>query len=696
MKSVTCSLFMLLLTICLIMPGASSAQEGEATIFYGEDTAVGDIASYRGELYILRYEGLFIYNTTAAEEHMVTDRVSGCWESNAYMDMLLSDNSGLYGIRFDSMTLIRILGDSDSSAYETILEADIENTPVTAFLQEDILYLLETDGTRQILHRIPLSGEQETTVEVQNISALAAYRNGYAIAIENGRIDGRFVRNLSLLNLDNGKTEAVEQLDMTLNAITYDKEDDCVYMAGNSRLYAWQEDSGIALSAYTLGGDTVKVAAFGGKMVAVIVDNSVAIRQTGNVEEQSVLVLQQLYGRSGNYQDFLMAHPELSLQFKGDTLMTPEEQFSQDMINQSSDIDIYLLTDINLISKIYDKGYGVDLSGDETIGAVVNDMYTPFRDLFLPQNAIYAIPQSLFITMIGYDTEFFSEYKFEVPTSYDELLDLAELWLGDYAGDNQNAYFNPFKNGIELIKMLGRYADECTGSQQEIVYCQPDMANTLQKYMCISAIYEENLLPGEYGMHAFNVIDVPHTGQYAYMPLSINQNHQPVISGTDIELAYFVVNPFSENREYAIEFIKSAISSLSDRTKLLLLKSAAHPIERSDYASEKAGLQSELDVLHVALSISDAADVASCQAEIEKKEMELAGCENSRWDITQDEVNWYQLIVDRIVISKLNPLTVLQESQSSIFKQFQDGSIDANQFLKILDEKLRIIYLEAQ
>lgn len=70
--------------------------------------------------------------------------------------------------------------------------------------------------------------------------------------------------------------------------------------------------------------------------------------------------------------------------------------------------------------------------------------------------------------------------------------------------------------------------------------------------------------------------------------------------------------------------------------------------------------------------------------------------DSSTWDITQEEVDWYRSVVDSIVISRLNPLTVLQDNQASLFTQFQDGNLDAQRFLELLDERVRYVYLENQ
>ena len=192
------------------------------------------------------------------------------------------------------------------------------------------------------------------------------------------------------------------------------------------------------------------------------------------------------------------------------------------------------------------------------------------------------------------------------------------------------------------------------------------------------------------------MIDVPHVGVYGYMPLSVIRGRQPVISGTDIELTYFVINPYSSRADVAIEFVKNYVNNWSDRTKIVLLKSAAHPVERSSYDAEKAAIQDEIRLLQTQLLNDEAIEIPDVRQSLADMERVLIDCEESRWDITQEEIDWYQSVVDSIVISKLNPIALLKENQPNLFKRLQGSGMDVQRFLELLDEKVRSINLEVQ
>lgn len=245
-------------------------------------------------------------------------------------------------------------------------------------------------------------------------------------------------------------------------------------------------------------------------MLAVIVDGNIGIYNTEDAAKQTGLVLQQPYGRSADYSDYITEHPEISLRFSGDLSVTAEQEFVSEMTTKSSDIDIFLLSDLNILSTIHRKSYGVDLAADSQINALIDDMYAPFKQALKRDGKIYAIPQYLYVMMLGYKPEFFETFDLEVPTTYDGMLDLAKLWIDEYAGDSPEGYFNLFGNDFELTTILKRYADECLSNGQELVCNTAEMAAFVQKYLDVSKLYEAYDYPQGSSIFAFNIIDIPH------------------------------------------------------------------------------------------------------------------------------------------------------------------------------------------
>ncbi|MEG1358674.1 MAG: hypothetical protein RSE23_03310, partial [Clostridia bacterium] len=633
MKQIKYRFFAVVLISFLMIVGVAAAQT--ANFFCEADDAIGAMTAYQGKAYVLRYAGLFSYN--GERMTLVSQAVSCDWRTKeTYVDFLLADENNLYAYDAENRRLLLVLENGNPTKPREIVRVSGAGYPDTMFLQGSLLYLFENDGNQTLLTSVSLTDGTERQISTSSITNAASYRNGLALALERRRVDGRSMLYLSQLDLVTGKLRPITEVDSTISALAYDESNDCVYAAGLGKLYTWRQDTGITLGAYTLGGDTSAVVALADACAAVAVDNGIALRSIVSGTEQHALTLYQPYGRSEEYKAFLTANPGAALVFEGTEGISAEEKFTQAMAAQSAEIDIYLLTDPNLLSTINAKGYYVDLSANAAIANVTADMYQPFQNLFHQKNGIVAIPQSLFVTMLGCDATFFADFHLAIPTDVDALLTVTQLWLDEYACENDDALFDPFRNGVDLISLLARYADECIGNEQKITYATVEMEALVQKYVEVSRTNPSVQKVGSYERYAMNVIDVPHLGLYEYMPLSIISGNEPVISGTDVDLAYYVVNPFTAQPKAALAFLESVVTGWTPAAKLLLLSSAAHAVEREDYANESTALRAELEILHdAAESCADNPMRAEeLNQQIQSKLAAQEACEKNRWSVT--------------------------------------------------------------
>ncbi|MEG2718276.1 MAG: hypothetical protein RSA55_01945, partial [Clostridia bacterium] len=141
---------------------------------------------------------------------------------------------------------------------------------------------------------------------------------------------------------------------------------------------------------------------------------------------------------------------------------------------------------------------------------------------------------------------------------------------------------------------------------------------------------------------------------------------------------------------------ESVVTGWTPTTKLLLLSSAAHAVEREDYADESTALQAQLEILHnAAKSCADNPIRAEeLNQQIESKLAAQEACEKNRWSVTQAEAEWVQSASEHIVFAEINPISILAEKQPELFEQFKNGAMDTRRFLQALDEKVQSVYSE--
>ncbi|NLO85409.1 MAG: hypothetical protein GX096_08275 [Clostridiales bacterium] len=697
MKKLLSRVISLTLMLCLLLSSTALAQSKENIIFYEEASYPVSIASYHSELYILRYDGLFRYDAELKTETLITDELNGNWQSAVRTDSIMADETGLYGFISSPASLTRILDENGELDLKTMISITTQEYPNHAFLQDGKLYILERGETEHTLRGIPLQGGEMTSISIKDVEDVYACGDNQ-ILVETGlRHPDGYIRTLQLMDLTSGDMTEIPRPSSANGTQGYDRASGCVYHSAGGELYRLKIGQEPEICGHVMGGDKMGLSVFGDGLVAMIVDSSLVICDTKNPSEQTTLVLQHPYGRGADYEAFITENPNISLRFGGDLSVTPEEEFAVDMTTKSSDIDIYLLSDLNMVDTIYTKSYGEDLSGNSEISALVDDMYTPFSSLFKQDGKIFAFPQSLWLKMVGYAPKLFEANNLEPPTTYGELFDQAQLWLDEYAEDSSDYYYNLLGNDIDLMHILKRYADECIGNGKEVVFDTPELAALIQRYLEIAQDYSQYDRPqGDFGI-AYNIIYVPHRHQvYGYLPLAINPEHEYVISGADIELGYFVINPYSQHKEEAEKFLLSTAKGWTALTNLLLLQSKAQPILSTTYESEKAHLEAVVKELEAAVAASSEENAADLKNSLTGAQWQLEDIEDTRWEITEAEVSWYQEAVHHIVINKLSPLSILEQSQPELLAQLEGGSITPQRFLSQLDDKIRSIYLEAE
>ena len=628
-----------LLILCLTMAAAAA----EGTLFH--EGSAPSIAACDGELYILRHEGLFRYDPTTGDEVLVDGSVTTNHQMPNAFGTLLSDGKTLYGYRYRDETLTRLdtletvarIDDSSLSLVKRAVAGDYFVT-VSDHLSVHYLdvYSLE-DGS--LIATWPVEG---------HVLELTGYRQGHLLMVTLQSKNRTVTQSLVVFDPLSGESTVLGTVDGDVQELSYDAQSDSIYLCDNNCVYRWTEE-GPALSVYKLTGYTVKTAIFGDGLIATQVENDVDIRRLGSADEQTLLTIRKPAGHGTDYQAFLRAHPEVSLVFTGDASLSAEDQFARDMVNRDASTDIYVLSDLNLLTRINQKGFGVDLSGLSAVRDAADDMVPPFRRIFDRDGQIYALPEMIYLDVLGYQPEIFERFHLPVPTTYDELFDLLALWAEDGADAHPEIGMDVFWSGdLDLYTLLSHYASECAVQGKPVVFNTQALTRTVERYMELNAL-EALMMSNLCDEYTFNVIMLPYTQAGEWMPLSVSKDAPPVISPGEVTMYYLVVNPYTAHREEAMAFMESLTAGWSDLTRAVLLLSA--------------GPQTD---------------------------------EEGRSVLSQEQLDGYHAIMDNIVIADVDPLPILADEQPELFDLLEDGLMNVPTFLRTLDERTRLIRLEMQ
>lgn len=684
---------LMLLGALILACSIASAEASNQTIFFEEDDPTLSIVVYNKQLYLLTYNGVWLYDAANGTTSLLTDAVNGEYGSECCVDRLLGTQDGLYGIRYEDMTLWRILNGTELevSCEPLAEEVDEDFFVMDSVLTSDFACLLIQEGSGTVLRIIHRASRQQRTLDVKGAFALAAYgQDAVVYAAKSSNAEG-ISYTIGKVDLASGDIAVLAKLDdqVSITNLCCD-EAGTIYAIASGVVYRLEEaQAALTEVASIASGDVVDSAMLNTDTVAVIVDNSLSVRSIGSDVQAHPLTVYQPTGRSDDYKAFLSEHPEINLRFVGNENVFAEEQFVQDMATHSASTDVYVMTDLSLLSSVASKAMAADLSPSADIAALVQDMYPAFQQLFAPHGQIVALPITIYIAVSAYNEEFFTRFDFAVPTTAMELLNLAETWFTDYAADYPEVVFDPFTNGFTLMAILKQYEIECAIASKPLSFDDRDLAQLVEKYMSVYALYQASRTNGSAEMYAFNTLDLPHSARYAPLLLSVKKGFEPVISNAYLEMTYMVVNPYSEHFADALLLAESLCTAWEDVTRVLLLTSSNQAIEWADYGEEKSKLLEEMAQLNASKASDDTA-----QGRLDTLQAELDILEQNRWVVTDAEVQVYESLTPNMQFLTDDPLDAVSEQYMQYHAQLSAGKITAGEFLRALNDRVQMVLKE--
>lgn len=684
-------MFLWIFCLLLCYPLSGLTEHTNQTLFFEEDDVLTCVAAFQNDLYLLTYEGIFQYDLQSGIPSLVTNEVTGDYHDEHCADQICATDSGLYAIQYASQTALQILDEAGCVSIKKLVQFNTEEeiSILGAAMTHQNLCLLERGNTGTQLRWLNLTTDAKHQQKLDDAVCMAAYGDSVAYGTKTIK-RGVTEHSIAILDLVSGEGKTLFTTSLPVHSLCSMESD--LYFASGNKIYRLkqgeQEPSEMAMIP---SGDIVACAAFGDQ-VAVVIDNSLAIRSMNQAAQQTVLTIFQPTGRSADYQAFLSAHPEIELSFVGSA--AAEDSFIQDMLTRKKTTDIYQLTDISILRSISQKGIGQDLAISPVITSVVQDMYPAFADIFSADGYIWAVPSTCYLTVPGYNQDFFEQFELPVPTTIMELLELAEKWLWDYANDHPEARFDPFSNGLTLDAILRQYEVEKEIAGQILSFSDEDLADIISKYQTLERLYQQSTRSYRTEISAFNTLDLPHNAQYQPLLLPIQKDAQAVISNAYLEIEFYVVNPYSEHMDEAIAFLESVCASWDGPTQTLLLRSCDQPIESPTYQSDSMELSEKIQEVEKMLQTAEGETHEILQAELASLRQEMEILQINRWIVTETEIAFYKEIVHNIVLKMDDPLNELEEQIMASYQQMQNGRINAAEFLRALDTKVQMVLLE--
>lgn len=736
----------------LLLSASALAAAGDKTILRcGEDgnsVSVRSMAYCGGAIYILTYDKtrFFIYRDGALEQCAFSDEIVDSTDGNMDLQAIVSDGEKVYLLaienRYDA-------GDDNytvQGAYlYTLTEAAGGKLNLESPLTLNWKDMIEQDGeyqySRQVCNPFVQNGKlvfytygdrgenEIVTCDMQDgslrflpaekMTNLIGYRDGQALMVTYDYDSSDAPVEFVAIDLESGDTRMLFTLPIEDYAmprsLLYDRQENALYYVLNGELYVLpdldpQKAQAVASIQTENWSDTPPILTED-KFFVVSDYQTVIQRNTDpNARADRRLTVYASYNDTvkNAYYTFADAHPDVDVVMTGSV-----EDVVQAMMNRSSSVDVYCLTvDSSEYSALYERGFLAELSGSQKLTDLIAGMYESVRRVAEKDGQPVAVPVEMYTSCGSYIPAAWQKAGLtedDVPGTWAEFLDLLNE-LPDILEDHPEvSAFEPYYTQDmirqELLgKILQDYMLYITHAEDaEMSFDTPVLRDLLTRLEGVD--FEALGLPEEQdgsGAYTYESESILFLSYGNLDPTVYNEDSRPLILRLSDELEPMIgasmsvafVNPYSENRELAVEFLENI--ELRDILRIELCPDENEPVRNESYETILAAMDEQVETLQAQLEKASDEEKAGYQQMIDgQRRYRDEYAEKYSWDASEESIARYRQYAEYLVVSTYFGLNGDNaEELSQQIQQYLDGATDANTLLKNIDKKLRMMLME--
>lgn len=596
------------------------------------------------------------------------------------------------------------------------------------------LYLLQRDYmtgdyNRPDLLCFDLTTGKSAKVDAQFVKGMCAYKDGGLLLLvqdEEHSWDEATQQTIPpTLSVYDAATGAVTKLfDFEQNGVygmAYSETANALYYCGASRVYCLPGMAQPAtLAAYLTSSSWAQSSG------ALLSDTLYATQDTSGlcVREMTpggistdVLTVYGEYG-SNQHLSFALEHPEIPV--------TLNEEYYEDMealtnaiVSGEDAVDVLCLdSNYSPLDRLIDKGYAMDLSGYPELVQIVEEMYPAYADYVKRDGKLYGIPYRVSGESFCFNREAWEEIglsEADYPATYMELLDFIANWEYDYADDYPDVkLFDDTSIKYTLLDMiLGNYVTLAIQQGETLTFDTPLLRKLLSKLEEIDFTALEPESESDSEMEDYwnrTSLMIPRMGVqdvsgfssengYQYRVLALDEGVSPCVA---CNLSVMIINPRTPRAEQAVRYAITYVNNL-DRTGgyLTLFPDHNEPVLNAGYETSLQRWRDELARTQELLANAAPEDAAGYQDTINWLQTMLDNPDSYKYYTSPEDIAFYRKkLAPYLVVTGKTPLNTWDnEGNNDLYTQIEQylaGAIDQEQFIKAIEQRVRMMQLEAQ
>lgn len=773
----------LLLALCLLplLPLGGTAQEEVTNLFgttlldqpqiYTVYDSVRAVARAGDTLYIRTTSHLYTFSPgdTAAQKRVLlpnynhrADSLEGADQEGApYIKTIVSDGETLYGLDLNAQTLYKIAIEGDKLVSSNPVSIDLSDyfegegrslqvrDPQWSLISGGRLYLRFPNYEEKPSDLISFdikSGERKQH-QVAHIQTASPYKDGKLIGLQfdiNNAWDPQTqeMKKPAIVVFDPADdsleevgsfAENFENSDELLSAY-YDPQEDALYTYTDTDLYRYDapfKESRLVgyLPMYSLFTNSIKggVTPMPDGRLAIAFSHNIFLRERTEkgLEGYVPLVmggeLDMMDGRT--IMRILNKMDKVVLRRTGaDVGYVGPERLAAMFLTGQVAVDIMPINASAFdLDKLIEKGYLADLSSNQHIRDYVSAFTPNLRDTYVKEGKIYAAPANMMVNPVAYAEEAFQKTGLPIPTSFAELIDLTERWVGGLHEEHPDFRLFGESNYQEYLRRLfiNTYIDARLGAREDLVFDTPEFRETLSRIDSIDfgdfglkanyddpgyrAMMEEmrdkkQLIISNEGYEPQYMTGINNQGERRRLPLNL-----PVKEGGEYyknaDFTMLTVLSTSKYPEEAARFIQYFLEGLDPIFTMAFNMDLSEDVPNPDYDTAIKYQGKKIADLEEELKKAEGAERSNLEENLKwHRENYENSKEHLKFLATKEDMDLIHAYIKTLYLmdglGSAQGLAYLHDSQTQ--QQYFNGAITLDQFIKVMDDKMRLVRTEYQ
>lgn len=562
-----------------------------------------------------------------------------------------------------------------------------------------------------------------TEAKVQNAQVLTAYKDGKALLVcrdpeKEYDPEAEKWNNAEVYVYDPATDAAAKTGEIEMNDIrpmTYSAHLDGLVWIENCRVMGTKDFKTAAQYGYVPTDYADRLITVGDSVVVGNGSYGVYIRTlTENFNADESLTVYGSYMDRGTML-FTKKYPQIPV-YGSEEYYDSAEKLSQAMVSGDNSIDVLEMeVGYSSFTRLMNKGYCADLSGDAELMAYAERLYPAFKDAVMKDGKLYAIPvrgysYNGWYVATGVMEEMGLTYD-DIPKNFVDLCAFANKWNNEWVEEYPQftliEYTENYKEALFRYMVEG-YLNYCTAKKQEVRFNSPEFRAMLE---ALETLKVENLERGaqdanedEVGyrqgllMPYYSVVgNFSDDSEYRqFVPMTLTADTDYV---TGVLLSVLFVNPKTEHMESAVNLLKCKLESLRDSERHVLFMDETEPVLNKDYDRMVESEQKYIDNLKKSLEEADEADKKEIQAMIEAEEKWMTNMDRYRYSISENSIKFYtDTIVPGMYVIQPTFVTGTEDNAApelnTLMERYMAGQIKMEQFIKDADSKMMMMQME--